>query len=256
MSLDSFPSLPLAQAAEGGCVRDLTGGPPASLLPGTSPCCTHQPRDMLHCLGGMAVLLPLLGLLDPPAPAEGEEGQDGGDGRVAGQEEGPGREAAAEAVRLVAAMAEGCAANAQALRQINGAGVLAGGWSQVQLEWAEWTHLLSRMSVFQLPDEPEDTPIVSCGRLFSLKPRPPFFAGVAIMGHLLLEAHPRHRTHDLVSAAQALLGVLGSCEELAHDALRHLLLNLQLWHAAPAEVQAHLLTVLLQLAQVCGWCFL
>lgn len=126
----------LVQAAEGMVLRDLAGGPPATLLPGTHPCCTRQPRDMLHCLGGMAVLLPFLTLLDPPGnpqdskiPRDASQGTLSGAGEApaAGEEAAPvaataaiGESAAAEAVRLVAAMLEGCPANVHDLRQING----------------------------------------------------------------------------------------------------------------------------------------
>ncbi|GAB4815481.1 hypothetical protein N2152v2_002527 [Parachlorella kessleri] len=211
------------QAADGRRLQDLAGGPPASLLPGTSPCCTRQPRDMLHCLGGMAVLLPLLALLDkahagpagpaapPPSdstpgglpqqqPAQqlglgpgvgaGGDAVGGGGAEVAQQGRLPelGGAAAAEAVRLVAAMAEGCPANLQALRP-------------------------------------------------------------AIMGFLLAQSGPRHLTHELLSALETLLTAVGPCEELLHDVLRYLVVNLRLWRTAPAEVQQHLVLVLLQLAQ-------
>lgn len=69
------------------------------------------------------------------------------------------------------------------------------------------------------------------------------------MAHLLSLAHPRHLTHDLLSALEALLAAVGPCEELAHEVLHRLLLNLALWRAAPAEVQQHLVGVMVQLAQ-------
>ena len=38
----------------------LEEGGNASLLEGTQLCCTCQLRDILHCLGGISILLPLL----------------------------------------------------------------------------------------------------------------------------------------------------------------------------------------------------
>ena len=70
------------------------------------------------------------------------------------------------------------------------------------------------------------------------------------MGSLLAQSSPRHLTHELLSALQTLLAAVGPCEELVHDVLRHLVVNLRLWRAAPAEVQQHLVLILLQLAQV------
>jgi len=35
-------------------------GGSASMLEGTQLCCTCQLRDILHCLGGVSILLPLL----------------------------------------------------------------------------------------------------------------------------------------------------------------------------------------------------
>ena len=72
------------------------------------------------------------------------------------------------------------------------------------------------------------------------------------MGSLLAQSGPRHLTHDLLSALETLLAAVGPCEELVHDVLRHLVVNLRLWRAAPAEVQQHLVLILLQLAQVGG----
>ena len=43
----------------------------AAILEGTQLCCTCQLRDILHCLGGVSVLLPLvnqLGRANPPSP--------------------------------------------------------------------------------------------------------------------------------------------------------------------------------------------
>lgn len=45
----------------------------ASILEGTQLCCTHQLRDMLHCLGGVPLLLPLIANLG--APSCGNTGQ-------------------------------------------------------------------------------------------------------------------------------------------------------------------------------------
>jgi Domain of unknown function (DUF4704) len=41
----------------------------ASILEGTQLCCTHQLRDMLHCLGGVPLLLPLIANLGMPRPS-------------------------------------------------------------------------------------------------------------------------------------------------------------------------------------------
>lgn len=41
----------------------------AAILEGTQLCCTCQLRDILHCLGGVSVLLPLVNQLgSPPCP--------------------------------------------------------------------------------------------------------------------------------------------------------------------------------------------
>lgn len=44
-------------------------GGTAAMLEGTQLCCTCQLRDILHCLGGVAVLLPLLSHLGTPLPS-------------------------------------------------------------------------------------------------------------------------------------------------------------------------------------------
>ena len=59
------------QAAAGRMLYDTTGmdrggieeGGSAAMLEGTQLCCTCQLRDILHCLGGVSVLLPLLSQL-------------------------------------------------------------------------------------------------------------------------------------------------------------------------------------------------
>lgn len=76
------------------------------------------------------------------------------------------------------------------------------------------------------------------------------------MGHLLCEASPSHRTPALLGAVECLLRALGSWGEPAHDALRHLLLNLRLWQGAAPEVQHQLVGLMLGLAQVSAHCVL
>lgn len=64
------------QAAAGRMLYDTTGmdqggvdragveeGGSAAMLEGTQLCCTCQLRDILHCLGGVSALLPLLAQL-------------------------------------------------------------------------------------------------------------------------------------------------------------------------------------------------
>ena len=41
-------------------------GDSVAILEGTQLCCTRQLRDLLHCLGGIPVLLPLLAQLGKP----------------------------------------------------------------------------------------------------------------------------------------------------------------------------------------------
>lgn len=41
----------------------LGDGDTAAILEGTQLCCTRQLRDLLHCLGGITVLLPLFAQL-------------------------------------------------------------------------------------------------------------------------------------------------------------------------------------------------
>ena len=48
------------QASAGRLLYDTAGGDAAALLEGSRLCCTRQLRDLLPCLGGVAVLLPLL----------------------------------------------------------------------------------------------------------------------------------------------------------------------------------------------------
>ncbi len=49
-----------AQASAGRLLYDTAGGDAAALLEGSRLCCTRQLRNLLPCLGGVAVLLPLL----------------------------------------------------------------------------------------------------------------------------------------------------------------------------------------------------
>lgn len=81
-------------------IREAVLGLPAALLPGTQLCRTQQPHSMLHCLGGIAALLPLL-----------EQ-----------QPSGPG---AAGVVRLVAALLRGSPTNQQAVQQAGGFTLMA-----------------------------------------------------------------------------------------------------------------------------------
>ena len=88
--------------ARGGSrgMREAVLGLPAALLPGTQLCRTQQPHSMLHCLGGIAALLPLLE--HQPTGAE-----------VAG------------VVRLVAALLRGSPTNQQAVQQAGGFALMA-----------------------------------------------------------------------------------------------------------------------------------
>lgn len=88
--------------ARGGSrgMRESVLGLPAALLPGTQLCRTQQPHSMLHCLGGIAALLPLLE--HQPTGAE-----------VAG------------VVRLVAALLRGSPTNQQAVQQAGGFALMA-----------------------------------------------------------------------------------------------------------------------------------
>ena len=83
--------------ARGGSrgMREAVLGLPAALLPGTQLCRTQQPRSMLHCLGGIAALLPLL------------------------EQRRSGAEAAA-VLRLAAALLRGSPTNQQAMQQAGG----------------------------------------------------------------------------------------------------------------------------------------
>ncbi len=80
-------------------IREAVAGLLAALLAGTQLCRTRRPSDMLHCLGGVAVLLPLL------------EQAGGGSG---------GGEVAAGVLRLLAAMLRGSPGNQQAMQEIEG----------------------------------------------------------------------------------------------------------------------------------------
>lgn len=82
-------------------IREAVAGLPAALLAGTQLCRARRPSDMLHCLGGVAVLLPLL------------EQAGGGSG---------GGEVAAGVLRLLAAMLRGSPGNQQAMQEIEGGG--------------------------------------------------------------------------------------------------------------------------------------
>ncbi|PRW34047.1 BEACH domain-containing lvsC isoform X1 isoform B [Chlorella sorokiniana] len=88
--------------ARGGSrgMREAVLGLPAALLPGTQLCRTQQPHSMLHCLGGIAALLPLL-------------------------EHQPGGAQAAGVVRLVAALLRGSPTNQQAVQQAGGFALMA-----------------------------------------------------------------------------------------------------------------------------------
>lgn len=88
--------------ARGGSrgMREAVLGLPAALLPGTQLCRTQQPHSMLHCLGGVAALLPLFE--HQPSGAE-----------------------AAGVVRLVAALLRGSPTNQQAMQQAGGLALMA-----------------------------------------------------------------------------------------------------------------------------------
>lgn len=82
-------------------------GAAATALPGTQLCCTRQAKDLLHCIGGAAVLLHLFGQLDLRLQGDGADGP-----------ADPGR--APALVRLVAGMLRGSTTNIQATLQCQG----------------------------------------------------------------------------------------------------------------------------------------
>lgn len=175
-------------------MREAALGLPAALLPGMQLCRTRQPHDCLHCLGGVAVLLPLLEHAVPaPLP-------DGGASC---------RPLATSVLRLLAAMLRGSPSNQQASAQV-GAFALAG-------------HLLEQQA--------------QCST-----------AGAAQQGGGARSS--RHLSGELLAAQQQLLGAVAECGELAEAVLRHLILNLRLWSAAPPGVQHQVLSLWGQLAEV------
>lgn len=95
-------------------IRDAVLGAPSALLPGTQLCRTQQPHDCLHCLGGVAVLLPLLRLHEQPPAA--------GDGKASS---GASRTSAAGVLRLFAAMLRGSPSNQQDMARIGGFALVA-----------------------------------------------------------------------------------------------------------------------------------
>lgn len=101
------------QASEGRALTDAAHGAAATALPGTQLCCTRQAKDLLHCMGGAAVLLHLFGQLDLQVQGAGADGRTD-----------PGR--APALVRLVAGMLRGSTTNIQATLQCHGAPT--GGW--------------------------------------------------------------------------------------------------------------------------------
>eukprot|EP00887_Chlorella_sp_A99_P003486 scaffold7.g3486.t1 len=96
---------------------DTVGGAPAAVLPGTQQCATRQAKDMLHSLGGVAVLLPLFALLD--APLQGEVAGGGGGGGAGGESRAP------AAVQLLTAMLGSSGANQAAFRAAGGPALVA-----------------------------------------------------------------------------------------------------------------------------------
>ena len=95
-------------------ICDAVLGAPAALLLGTQLCRTQQPQDVLHCLGGIAVLLPLL---EQPDAEQGK--QHAGSGSCSGVS------TAAGVLRLLAAMLRGSPTNQQAMQQVGGFSLVA-----------------------------------------------------------------------------------------------------------------------------------
>lgn len=95
-------------------ICDAVLGAPAALLPGTQLCRTQQPQDVLHCLGGIAVLLQLL---EQPDAEQGK--QHAGSGSCSGVS------TAAGVLRLLAAMLWGSPTNQQAMQQVGGFSLVA-----------------------------------------------------------------------------------------------------------------------------------
>lgn len=130
-----------SSAASGGgrrvgrAIRDAVAGLPAALLTGAQLCRTRQPGDMLHCLGGIAVLLPLLEQ-GPPPDSEGSGG--GSDGT------------AAAVLRLLAAMLRGNAGNQQGMEELGGEAVLLNGAIRARVQCSA-PACLSRFRVSGFP---------------------------------------------------------------------------------------------------------
>ncbi|KAK9824084.1 hypothetical protein WJX72_007613 [[Myrmecia] bisecta] len=162
-----------AQAAAGRLLyntsdmeRGGADGDTATMGEGTQLCCTCQLRDILHCLSGVAVLLPLVAQLD--APVQGLDGS------------GEDASRAVDVVKLLAAVLEDSPSNRQTIEQMQ---------------------------------------------------------GIALMAYLLQQRSPRHLTTALAKALEGLVRAVRPSEDLTVAVLERLLLNLNLWSAAPADAQ-------------------
>jgi hypothetical protein len=227
---------PAGPSGGGRALRDAAAGLPAALLPGSQLCRTKQPREVLHCLGGVAALLPLL---QQRAGAE-----------AAGATESGGT--APGVLRLLAAMLRGSPTNQQAALETDG------GPAVMQLclrSLAACTRAACccgkganrKGGILVCARFPAADPYISCFLL-------PTRAAFALAAHLLEQA-PRGRAQlgpQLLAAQQALLAAAGGCPELGRAALRHLLLNLRLWSGAAPHTQLRLAALWRQLAQVCA----
>ncbi|KAK9836952.1 hypothetical protein WJX81_002248 [Elliptochloris bilobata] len=139
------------QASAGRLLYDTAGGDAAALLEGSWLCCTRQLRDLLPCLGGVAVLLPLLEQLDAPAG-------DAGTGE-------PSR--AVAVLQLLAAVLEESPSNRQSFAQLSGAELVA--------------HLLQRASARHLVPS-----LLRAGEELARAVRPAPALAAAVQKHLLL----------------------------------------------------------------------
>ncbi|KAK9905588.1 hypothetical protein WJX75_002584 [Coccomyxa subellipsoidea] len=83
-------------------------GDTVAILEGTQLCCTRQLRDLLHCLGGVSVLLPLFAQLDAPSSEDGQEAS-----------------RAVDVVRLLGAVLADSPHNRQSMVQISGVALVA-----------------------------------------------------------------------------------------------------------------------------------
>jgi Domain of unknown function (DUF4704) len=77
--------------------------------------------------------------------------------------------------------------------------------------------------------------------------------GIAVVGFLLQQRSPRHLSLPLLASVERLLAAVtvGSAADDARvEVLRHLVLDLRLWSAAPTSVQRKLFDRILRLVKV------